>query len=156
MALRPAQQVCILSSTELVPLWRWVVINMPQWFPSPQQFSVSSRFVIPKLKYASRCIIHTSVFFPPFIVRLTTNSIVHVDCFHWFLHSLLSHKSNMYSTSPRSPSYTLLLSNNVTLFSRGTRGYPRGPLGFDQFKILTVAGPNISLCVNSLDEPYTN
>lgn len=74
------------------------------WFPDP-------------------CVIPLSSF-----VRSRTNSIVHGDCFHWFFHCPPSHKSNKYCVLPYSPSYTRLLPNNVTLL-RGTRGYPRAPVG---------------------------
>lgn len=83
------------------------------------------------------CIIHRSGFFVLCAVHNKFN------CTSWLLSLILpfplSHKSNVYSTSPYSPSHTLLLSNNVTLL-RATRGCLRVPLRFHQFKTLTVAG----------------
>lgn len=101
------------------------------WFPDP-------------------CVIPLSSF-----VRSRTNSIVHGDCFHWFFHCPPSHKSNMYCALPYSPSYTRLLPNNVTLL-RGTRGYPRAAVGIWPIWDTHSGRANISLCVNSPDEPHTN
>lgn len=109
------------------------------WLHAPFQLWFFFSLLTVSIWLPDLCIIHRSVFLFSSFVQFTTNSIVHGDCFHWFLHSPCppSPTSIPHHLIPLHTPYCSLIMWPFCEKQEVTHAFP---LGFDQFEILTVAG----------------